>query len=169
LANKHISEHPPPFDTFVADDDRAICELLVEFLTDRGHHVASATDGRAAVSALERSGGKCRLIFADIALPGANGFAVLTAAHAANPSAYVVMITGYGTLETAITAVRLGAQDYLTKPFSLGQVDVVLQQANSRFALERERRRKADQDLLTALASIDKRLTSIERRLKSQS
>jgi len=169
LPHKHISEGQQPFDTFVADDDRGICDVLVEYLTDRGYRVASATDGRAAVSALERSAGNCRLVFADIGLPGANGFAVLTAARAANPGAYVVMITGYGTLETAVTAVRLGAQDYLTKPFSLGQVDVVLQQANARQTLERERRRKADRDLMTALASIEERLASIEHQLKSQS
>ena len=65
-------------------------------------------------------------------MPGADGFAVLTAARPANPSAYVVMITGYASLETAIQAVRLGAQDYLTKPFSLGQVDVILRQATAR-------------------------------------
>ena len=50
------------------------------------------------------------------------------------------MITGYASLETAISAVRLGAQDYLTKPFSLGQIDVILQQAAARANLEQERR-----------------------------
>lgn len=160
--------HQHGFDTLVADDERGIRELLVDFLGERGLRVASVADGRAAVSALERSGGQCRLIFSDIAMPGADGFAVLTAARTANPSAYVVMITGYGSLETAIQAVRLGAQDYLTKPFSLGQVDVILKQASTRFALEVERRRKADREVLTALASIEERLASIERHLKSR-
>jgi DNA-binding NtrC family response regulator len=104
-------------------------------------------------------------VFADVAMPGADGFAVLTAAKAANPSSYVVMITGYGSLETAIGAVRSGAQDYLTKPFSLGQVEVILQQAAARTSLEIERRRKADHTLVSALASIDERLASLERRI----
>src|SRR5262245_38579476 len=125
------------FDVLVADDDAGVRELLTDFLGDRGLRVASTADGRAAVAALERSKGACRLVFTDIAMTGADGFAVLTAARTANPSAYVVMITGYGSLDTAINAVRLGAQDYLPKPFSLGQVDVILRQADARFELEK--------------------------------
>src|SRR5262249_58293649 len=144
------------FNTLVADDHAGIRQLLTDFLSDRGLIVASAGDGRAAVTALERSKGQCRLVFADVSMPGADGFAVLTAARAANPSAYVVMITGYGSLETAVAAVRLGAQDYLTKPFSLGQVDVILKQAALVF--EKERRRRADREVVTALAAIEERL-----------
>jgi len=167
--NTVTKDQPQGFDALVADDERAIRELLADFLKDRGWRVAATSDGRAAVSALERSGGQCRLVFTDITMPGADGFAVLNAARAANPSAYVVMITGYGSLESAITAVRSGAQDYLTKPFSLGQVDVVLKQAAARVALETERRRKADREVLQALASIEDRLASIERHLKLHS
>src|SRR5215218_1467184 len=95
------------FEVLVADDDPGVRDLLTDFLGDRGLRVASTADGRAAVTALERSAGGCRLVFTDIAMPGADGFAVLTAARLANPSVYVVMITGYGSLETAISAVRL--------------------------------------------------------------
>jgi DNA-binding NtrC family response regulator len=158
------ANYPQGFDALVADDERPIRDVLVDFLNERGWRVASTGDGRAAVSALERSNGLCRIVFADISMPGADGFAVLTAARAANPSAYVVMITGYGSLETAITAVRLGAQDYLTKPFSIGQVDVILKQAA--LAHEKERRRKADREVVTALTAIEARLAAIERHLK---
>ena len=156
-------DHLPRFDALVADDERPIRELLVDFLHERGWQVASAADGRAAVSALERSDGHCRLVFTDIAMPGADGFAVLNAARTANPSTYVVMITGYGSLETAITAVRLGAQDYLTKPFSLGQVDVVLKQV--RLASEKDRR-KTDREIAATLHAIERRLAAIEKHLK---
>jgi DNA-binding NtrC family response regulator len=98
-------------------------------------------------------------------MPGADGFAVLTAARVANPSSYVVMITGYGSLETAINAVRLGAQDYLAKPFSLGQVDVILRQAAARFALEGENRKLADANVAATLTAIEARLSAIERQL----
>src|SRR5262245_18746399 len=155
---------PQGFDALVADDERAIRDVLVDFLNERGWRVASAGDGRAAVTALERSGGRCSIVFADISMPGPYGFAVLKPARAANPSAYVVMITGYGSLETAITAVRLGAQDYLTKPLSLGQVDVVLKQAA--LVSEKERRRLADREVVAALAAIEERLAAIERHLR---
>ena len=153
------------FDALVADDERAIRELLVDFLHERGLAVASAGDGRAAVAALERSGGRCRLVFADIAMPGADGFAVLNAARPANPSAYVVMITGYGSLETAISAVRLGAQDYLTKPFSLGQVDVILSRPPRASRSKANAAAKPTVQVVAALAAIEDRLASIEQQL----
>src|SRR5262245_40472194 len=113
------------FDVLIADDDPTVCELLAEFFRSRGLNVSTVTDGRGAVTALERSEGCYRLVLTDIGMPGADGFAVLTAARKANPNAYVVIITGYASLDSAINAVRLGAQDYLPKPFSLGQIDVV--------------------------------------------
>jgi two-component system response regulator AtoC len=153
------------FDALVADDDAGVRDLLTDFLSDRGLEVASAADGRGAVAALERSGARCRLVLADIAMPGADGFAVLTAARLANPSSYVVMMTGYGSLETAINAVRLGAQDYLTKPFSLGEVDVVLRQATARHELEQEQRRRLAEPSAEALAKIEARLEAIEKQI----
>jgi DNA-binding NtrC family response regulator len=157
------------FDVLVADDDTGVRELLADFLAGKGLGVATTPDGRAAVTALERSGQGCRLVFADIAMPGADGFAVLSAARQANPSCYVVMITGYGSLETAISAVRLGAQDYLTKPFSLGQVDVILRKANSRRQLEEERAPVTRDAIGAALGMIEARLTSIEGQLRELS
>jgi DNA-binding NtrC family response regulator len=154
------------FEALVADDDTGVRELLTDFLSDRGLRVASTADGRAAVTALDRSCGRCRLVFTDIAMPGADGFAVLNAARSANPSAYVVMITGYGSIETAVNAVRLGARDYLAKPFSLGQVDVILRQANERFLLERSAKTPGADPFAEAIASIESRLGAIEQQLR---
>ena len=152
------------FEALVADDDEGVRELLVDFLTERGIRVASAIDGRAAVAALERTGGECRLVFTDISMPGADGFAVLSAARRTNPHAHVVMITGYGSLETAVKAVKLGAQDYLTKPFSLGQVDLILQQADARWANLRQQSDSAT--LSTALDAVHDRLNTIEQLIR---
>jgi len=151
-------------EALVVDDEADVRELVAEFLRGRGLQTATAHDGRAAVAALERSGGRYMLILTDINMPGADGLAVLRAARAANPSAYVIIITGYASLDSAIQAVRLGAHDYLTKPFSLGQIDVVLQKIADRVALENENR------ALTARASgasgsIEARLDAIDRRL----
>ena len=156
------------FDVLVADDDAGVRDLLADFLAGRGLRVATTPDGRAAVTALERAGGGCRLVFADIAMPGADGFAVLDSARQANPGCYVVMITGYGSLETAIHAVRCGAQDYLTKPFSLGQVDVILGKAE---AHHREHAahdpRPAHGPIAAALQAIDARLEAMEEQLRA--
>ena len=151
----------------IADDDPSICELLSEFCRDRGLRVSTALDGRAAVTALERSTGEFRLVFADIAMPGADGFAVLRAARAANPHAYIVIITGYASLDSAFQAVRVGANDYLTKPFALGQIEVILGQVRERFALEHGRARLArDSRIEERLAVMDQRLERMEAALE---
>jgi DNA-binding NtrC family response regulator len=129
----------------VVDDEPEIRELLVEYFRDRGFETATAGDGRAAIAAIERDPTRYRLIVSDLQMPGADGLAVLRAAKTANPSCYVVIITGYASLDSAIQAVRLGAYDYLTKPFSMGQIDVVVQRVTDRLALEAENRQLARQ------------------------
>jgi DNA-binding NtrC family response regulator len=104
-------------------------------------------------------------------MPGADGFEVLKTARAANPSAYVVMMTGYATLDSALRAVRDGAYDYLPKPFSLGQLDVVIARVRDRMALERENRDLLRQTRSTpatpapASGDVGWRLEAIEERL----
>jgi DNA-binding NtrC family response regulator len=130
----------PQWDALVVDDDEQIRELLISYFTSRGLNVTGAQDGRAAISALERSNGRFGLVITDLSLPGADGFAVLQAARQANASCYVVIVTGYASLDSAIYAVRVGAYDYLTKPFSLGQLDVMLKRIADRASLEQENR-----------------------------
>jgi DNA-binding NtrC family response regulator len=159
----------------VVDDEPEIRELLVEYFRDRGCETATAGDGRAAIAALERDPSRYRLIVSDLQMPGADGLAVLRAAKTANPSCYVVIITGYASLDSAIQAVRLGAYDYLTKPFSMGQIDVIVERVTDRLALEAENRQLARQlggrahgerDLAgDGSASVAARLDSIESRL----
>ena len=127
-------------EALVVDDDEAVREVIVSYLTKQGLTVTGASDGRAAITALERSNGRYTLVVTDLSLPGADGLAVLRAARHANASSYVVIVTGYASLDSAIAAVRLGAYDYLTKPFSLGQLDVILRRVGDRESLERENR-----------------------------
>lgn len=142
----HVPGQPhTPLDVLIVDDEPEIRELLVEYFHDHGFETATAGDGRAAIAAIERDPARYRLIVTDLQMPGADGLAVLRAAKAANPSCYVVIITGYASLDSAIQAVRLGAYDYLTKPFSMGQIDVLIQRVTDRLALEAENRQLARQ------------------------
>lgn len=152
-------------EVFVADDDGDICDLLSEYFRERQVACAVVRDGRAAITALGRSEGRYRLVLTDIGMPGADGFAVLAAAREANPSSYVVMMTGFASLDTAIQAVRSGADDYLTKPFSLGQIEVVLTRASERLASPHARvsATRSSGGVDARLASIDARLDIIER------
>ncbi|MGE3276340.1 MAG: response regulator [Vicinamibacterales bacterium] len=134
-----------PFEVLVVDDEPDIRDLLGEYFRERHYEVALAGDGRAAIAAIERNPSRFGLILTDLNLPGADGLAVLSAARAANPNAYVVIITGFASLDSAIQAVRLGAYDYLTKPFSLGQIEVVMRRILDRLALDAENRQLARQ------------------------
>ena len=135
-----IDESKAPWEVLVVDDDAGIRELMVAYFNSVGMIVTGAQDGRAAIGTLQRSHGRYGLVVTDLSLPGADGFAVLQAAKQANASCYVVIVTGYASLDSAIQAVRVGAYDYLAKPFSVGQLDVILHRITDRAALEDENR-----------------------------
>jgi DNA-binding NtrC family response regulator len=127
------------WEVLVVDDDDAVRELIVAYFNGLGMPVTSAQDGRSAISTLQRARGRFGLVVTDLNLPGADGFAVLQAARQSNASCYVVIITGYASLDSAILAVRVGAYDYLAKPFSLKQLDLILDRITERNALESDR------------------------------
>ena len=172
------------FEVLVVDDEPETCDVLSEHCRTRGLDVSVAQDGRAALTVIERNPTRFGLILTDLHLPGADGFEILKSARGANPSCYVVMMTGYATLDSALRAVREGAYDYLPKPFSLGQLDVVLARVRDRMALEQENRELLRQTsgggsqpassasgLAWRLDAIEERLAAIEgmlRTLKSE-
>ena len=127
-------------EVLLVDDELSTREILEQFCRSRNLGVTVASDGRAAITALERNPSHFTIVLTDINMPGADGFEVLNAARAGNRGCYVVMITGYATLDSALRAVREGAYDYIAKPFSLGQLDVMLARIKDRIALERENR-----------------------------
>jgi DNA-binding NtrC family response regulator len=167
----------PTLEALVVDDDAEIRELVAEHVRSRGLKVAVASDGRAAIEAIRRAPAQFGLILCDLHLPGAGGLEVLQSARSANASCAVVIITGYASLDSAIQAVRLGAYDYVTKPFSLGQIDVILRRVQERSALELENRhllqRREALDggagpapaLVTPVAVTGARLSQLEARL----
>lgn len=161
----------PLWEVLVVDDDEGIRELIVSYFNGLGMLVTGAQDGRAAIATLQRSNGRYGLVITDLNLPGADGFAVLQAARHANPHCYVVIVTGYASLDSAIHAVRVGAYDYLTKPFSMGQLDVVLTRITDRMALENQHRElprlastplSAPPEAVLCVDTIEERLSRIE-------
>jgi DNA-binding NtrC family response regulator len=164
----------------IVEDEADLRELLSEYFRARDFDVVGAADGRAALHALQRDPERFSLIITDLNLPGIDGLGVLKAARAANPGVYVVIVTGFASLDSAIQAVRLGAYDYLTKPFSLGQIDVVQQRIHDIQLLHAENRRLTRQvsqrdavdlrqALLMRLDGIETRLTRIEAALRARS
>lgn len=159
------------FKVLIVDDELGARDLLLEYFQSLGFDTASASDGRQAMALLQASNGCFGLVVTDLSLPGADGFAVLHAARHANPQAYVVIVTGYASLDSAIKAVRTGAYDYLTKPFSLSQVEVLLARIQDRVQLEDASRRLrferpvADYPGRPTSDGVERRLAAIEASL----
>lgn len=127
-------------EVLIVDDEEDVRELLAEFCAAQGFRVALAHDGRAAIHALERASPPFPIVIADLHLPHADGFAVLEAARKASASSYVIIVTGYATIDGAVRAVREGAYDFLAKPFALGQLEVLFDRIRDRLSLEAENR-----------------------------
>lgn len=168
-----------PVHTLVVEDEMETLELVSELCRNHGLEVSGARDGRAAIAQIARTPAHFEIVITDLNLPGADGFDVLRAARQANPSCYVVIITGYATLDSAVRAVREGAYDYLAKPFALGQFEIVLWRIHDRMTLEDENRQllkrqagaphgaaHAPPDLASRLEAIDERLARIEGLLR---
>ncbi len=104
----------------VADDERSLRELLAIVLRREGHEVLLAESGEAALKALKR--GPLDLLISDIKMPDMSGVEVLRAAKATDASLPAIMMTAYASTETAVEAMRLGACDYLIKPFDVDEL-----------------------------------------------
>jgi DNA-binding NtrC family response regulator len=164
------SEQREPLEVLIVDDEPDIRDLLSEYCTAQGFRVAMAQDGRAAVQALERANPPFPIVIADLHLPYADGFAVLEAARRASASCYVIIVTGYATIDGAVRAVKAGAYDFLAKPFALGQLDVLFNRIRDRIALESEnrmltRRMSDDRPFTPGPAALHDRVRLLEDRV----
>ncbi|MFH1791727.1 MAG: response regulator [Candidatus Omnitrophota bacterium] len=108
----------------VIDDEPGICELLEKAFTEDGCEVVAVTDSEKAVETVEKEKPDCILL--DIKMPKIDGIDVLSRIKGLSRSAPVIMITGYGSLETAMESMKLGAYDYITKPFDLDFVKTLV-------------------------------------------
>jgi two-component system response regulator PilR (NtrC family) len=123
----------------VVDDERSMREFLEILLRKEGYEVATAGDVDGALIALESD--DFDLVISDIQMPGKSGLDLLKAIRAANGDALVVMITAFATTETAIAAMKEGAYDYLTKPFKVDEIKLVVQKALEKKSLASENAR----------------------------
>ena len=136
----------PDARVLVVDDERSMRDLLAIMLKQEGHDVAVVEGGAQAIETLSRE--VFDLIITDLRMREVDGLAVLRAAKEHSPETVVVVITAFASTETAVEAMKLGAYDYITKPFKMDEIKLVL--AN---ALERKRLRDENQALKRQLRS----------------
>ncbi|MBI2988649.1 MAG: sigma-54-dependent Fis family transcriptional regulator [Deltaproteobacteria bacterium] len=104
----------------VVEDQETARQSLCELLREEGHQVYEAADGRAAIKQADEL--DLDLVLTDLVLPGADGLAVLKHVREVSPQTLVVLMTAHASVETAIEAMRLGAQDYILKPLIFEEV-----------------------------------------------
>jgi two-component system response regulator PilR (NtrC family) len=130
----------PDTRVLVVDDERSMRELLAIMLKQAGHEVTVADGGEAAIQALKSD--TFDLVITDLRMRRVDGLAVLRAAKEHSPQTVVLVVTAFASTETAVEAMKLGAYDYLTKPFKLDEIKLTI--AN---ALERKRLQDENQAL----------------------
>ena len=130
----------PDTRVLVVDDERSMRDLLAIMLKQAGHDVALAEGGAEAIATLKRE--PFDLIVTDLRMREVDGLAVLRAAKEHSPQTVVLVITAFASTETAVEAMKLGAYDYITKPFKMDEVKLTI--AN---ALERKRLQDENQAL----------------------
>jgi DNA-binding NtrC family response regulator len=120
----------------VAEDEVQLGQILANFLSGRGCAVRTVADGRAALDALRAEAYDVALL--DIVMPELDGLEVLKQVRAEADPPEVIIITGNGTIETAISAMKLGAYDYMAKPYRMAEIDVLVRRAWEKRRLARE-------------------------------
>lgn len=127
----------PNVKIFLVEDESVIRDVLARLFKPEGWTVQTYERGDDALAALE-AGGEFDILITDLSLPGASGMEILEKSRQLNPLTPVIMITAYASVDSAVEAMRLGAFDYLPKPFNNDQVLMVVRKALEKAALIRE-------------------------------
>ena len=123
----------------IVEDEKLIRWSVKSRLEDEGYKVSEAETGKAAFKLLEEE--DCDLLMLDYRLPDTTGIQILERVRQEQPEIAVVMMTAYGTVESAVQAMKFGAFDYLTKPVNLDELAVIVQKALETTRLRRDVRR----------------------------
>ncbi|MDX2118851.1 MAG: sigma-54 dependent transcriptional regulator [Planctomycetota bacterium] len=128
----------------IVDDDPIVAESIADFLTHEGHQTATAFNAAEALSALNKAAelstgsGSFDVVITDLAMPGGDGISLLRDMQKKHKGVAVIVLTGYGTIESAVDALRHGACDYLTKPVVDSELRLSLERALRQRELLRE-------------------------------
>ncbi|MEZ4400317.1 MAG: sigma-54 dependent transcriptional regulator [Kofleriaceae bacterium] len=134
--------NPPA--VLLVDDEPGVLFTLREILVDRGHRVLTATSGAAALPQLDEAAA----VVTDLQMPGMTGLELIDAIVARDPALPVILLTAHGSEKIAVAAVKAGAYDYLTKPFDIDEVALVIERALEARALRVANQRLAVEQAL---------------------
>lgn len=136
----------------ITDDDANLRDLLEEAVKDWGFEVRVAKDGEDALDRIKAE--RCDIVVTDLKMPGMGGIKLLEKIKEYDKDILVIVITGYATIETAVKAIDAGAYDYITKPFRLDELMVIMKNAGNLLLLA-EKNRELNDKLDRAYSEID--------------
>lgn len=120
----------------IVEDEAPMCELLMSFFSQKGYKVSSAQNGEEAVAKLEEQ--DYALVITDIKLPGMSGLELLARIRVDWSDLAVIIMTAFSSISSAVEAMKLGAEDYIGKPFQLDELAITVEKGLERRSLRRE-------------------------------
>jgi DNA-binding response OmpR family regulator len=148
----------------IAEDEAGLIKALATYLQREDRHLLLAHDGTEAVRIL---GEHCvEIVVTDLVMPGVDGLGVLRKALEIDPQTIVIMMTGYGSIDTAVQAMKEGAFDYKAKPFLLEEIGLSIQRGEAHLRLRRQRDQLVQErdSLLQRLFQLQEELEGIQSR-----
>ncbi len=124
----------------VIDDEGIMRQLLSDILKDAGYNVWTAESGEEALKFAQSK--EFEVVITDLRMPGIDGIEVLKKFKEKDSSVCVIVITAYATVESAVEAMKIGAYDYITKPFNLEEIKIIVGRAMERQFLIQEAKQK---------------------------
>src|SRR5262245_53640111 len=150
----------------VVDDEKFIRDILADFLGMEGYVVRTAEDGSAAIQELHRA--SYDLVISDLKMPRMGGLELLREVSQTHPDTITVIMTGFGTVETAIDAMKRGAYDYILKPFKVEEIIHIVQRGLEKRRLTAENLRLREalslykvSEAITASLSLDEVILTV--------
>jgi len=119
----------------IVDDEEIVRESLSAWLEKDGYTLATAPDGETALARIRKE--RWSLLLVDLKMPGIDGLQVLEESRKVQPDAVAVIMTAYATVDTAVAAMKIGAYDYLVKPFDPEELSLMIQKIVTQQALVR--------------------------------
>jgi DNA-binding NtrC family response regulator len=132
----------PPY-VLIVDDDEAVCEVLATYLRPKGYRIKIVHTGRGALEVL-KVGPSPDVTILDLRLQDISGQEVQKYIHSRHIETEVIVITGFASLDSALESIKLGAFDYIVKPFKLGEIEISVRNALERLLLRKQNRALLD-------------------------
>jgi len=132
-----VNRRPPKSTVLVVDDDKNICKMIeIQLRKEKTYIIETASNGEACLKTIRES--VPDLILMDIQMPGIDGIETLKRIRDIEPLIPVVMMSAHGTIEKAVESMKLGAYDFITKPFASDRLSITVNNAMINSSLKRE-------------------------------